>query len=124
MPDDPHAHIRHLAMPVRTTRMRFDRVAETWAAISLSLLLFGVVALVFFAPHYLAAGLAVITLLFVVTESVLRGAFIRTVGRLTVFLAVIASLILFLHFWSWFLMAALLAVATFLMVQRLRELTG
>lgn len=124
VPDDPHAHIRHLAMPVRTARMRFDRVAETWAAISLSLLLFGIVALVFFAPHYLAAGLAIITLLFVVTESVLRGAFIQTMGQLTVFLAVIASVILFLHFWSWFLMAALLAVAVFLMVQRLRELTG
>jgi hypothetical protein len=122
--DDPHAHIHHLAMPVRTTRMRFDRVAEAWAAISLSLLLFGIVALVFFASHYLVAGLAVITLLFIVTESVLRGAFIQTVSQLTAFLAVIGSVILFFHFWFWFLMGALLAVAIFLMAQRLRELTG
>jgi hypothetical protein len=122
--DDPHAHIRHLAMPVRSTRMRFDRVAETWAAVSLSLLLFGIVALVFFAPHYLAAGLAVITLMFIVTESVLRGAFVETVAELTVFLSIIGSVILLIHFWFWFLMGALLAIAVFLMVQRLRELTG
>ncbi len=122
--DDPHAHIRHLAMPVRTTRMRFDRVAEAWAAVSLSLLLFGIVALVFFAPHYLAAGLAVITLLFIVTESVLRGAFVETIAQLTALLAIVGSVILFLHFWFWFLMGALVAIAVFLLVQRLRELTG
>ena len=122
--EDPHAHIRHLAMPVRTTRMRFDRVAETWAAISLSLLLFGIVALVFFAPHFLAAGLAVITLLFIVTESILRGAFVETVNQLTVLLAVLGCVILLLHFWFWFLMAALVGIAVFLLVQRLRELTG
>jgi hypothetical protein len=121
--DDPRAHIRHLAMPVKTSRMRFDRFAETWAAVSLSLLLFGIVALVFFAPHYLAAGLAIITLLFIVTESILRGAFIQTVSQLTALLAVIGSVILLIHFWFWILMAALLAIAVFLMFQRLRELT-
>jgi hypothetical protein len=124
IPDDPHAHIRHLAMPVKRARMRFDRVAQAWAAISLSLLLFGIIALVFFAPHYLAVGLAVITLLFIVTESVLRGAFIQTIAQLTAFLAVIGSVILFFHFWLWLLMGSLLAIAIFLMVQRLRELTG
>lgn len=124
LPDDPRAHIRHLAMPVKSARMRFDRAAEAWAAVSLSLLLFGIIVLVLFAPHYLLVGLAVITLLFIVTESVLRGAFIETVGQLTVFLAVIGSVILLIHFWKWFLVAALLAVAVFLMFQRLRELTG
>jgi hypothetical protein len=122
--EDPQAHIRHLAMPVRSTRMRFDRVAETWAAVSLSLLLFGIVALVFFAPHYLAVGLAIITLLFIVTESILRGAFVETVAQLTLFLSIIGSVILLIHFWSWFLMGVLLAIAVFLMIQRLRELTG
>jgi hypothetical protein len=122
--DDPRAHIRHLAMPVKTARMRFDRVAEAWAAISLSLLLFAIIALVFLAPHYLLAGLAVITLLFLVTESVLRGAFIQTVAQLTALLAVISSVILLIHFWFWILMAALLGIAVFLLFQRLRELTG
>ena len=103
--------------------MRFNRFAEAWAAVSLSLLLFGIVALVFFAPHYLAAGLAVITLLFLVTESILRGAFIQTVAQLTDILAIIGSVILFIHFWFWILMAALLAVASFLMFQHWRELT-
>ncbi len=124
IPDDARAHIRHLAMPVKAGRRRFDRAAEAWAAISLSLLLFGVVVLVFLAPHFLAGGLAIITLLFIVTESVLRGAFIQTVSELTALLAIVASMILVLHFWSWILIGALLAVATFLLFQRLHELTG
>ncbi|MGZ6315900.1 MAG: Vps62-related protein [Anaerolineales bacterium] len=124
VPDDPHGHILHLAMPVRSTHMRFARVAQAWAAISLSALLFAIVTLLLLAPRFLPAGLVIITLLFIVTESFLRGAFIHTVGEVTVLLAVIASVILFLHFWFWILIAALLAVASFLLFQRLRELTG
>jgi hypothetical protein len=122
--DGPHAHIRHMALPVKTTLMRFDRIGETWAAISLSLLLFGIVALFLLNSQYLLAGLAIITLLFVVLESILRGAFIQTIGQITALLAMISGLILVFHFWYWILIAALLAAATFLLLQRLRELTG
>ncbi len=122
--DDAHAHLHRMAMPVETTQVRFDRAAETWAAISLSLLLYGVVALVFVAPQHLWAGLAAISILFVVIESVLRGAFVQTVSVITTLLALLATLILFLHFWRWILLALLLGVATFLMLQRLHELAG
>ena len=123
--DDPHAHIRHMAAPDDLTQaLRFDRAAEAWAAVSLSLLLFVVAGLIFFAPHYIWAGLAIVFTLFVVLDSVLRGAFVRTVGRLTLILAMLATLILFLHFWKRILLVALLAMGISLMVQRLRELTG
>ena len=123
--DAPHAHIRHLAVPDDPTRtLRFDRAAETWAAVSLSLLLFAIAGLIFFTPHYLWAGLAIVLILFVVAESILRGAFVHTIARITLILAMLASLILFLHFWKWIILAALLAVGISLMVQRLRELTG
>ncbi len=107
-----------------TQALRFDRAAETWAAISLSLLLFAIAGLIFFTPHYLWAGLASILILFLVIESILRGAFIRTVANLTLVMAMLASLILFLHFWKWIILAALLVMGISLMVQRLRELTG
>jgi hypothetical protein len=123
-PDDPESHIRHLIMPVQTTRMRFDRLAEPWAAVSLSVLLFGVVALLLLAPRQLVFGLAAITLLIMLAESILRGAFIQTIGELTALLAIIAGIILVVHFWFWLLIAALVGAATFLLFQRLRELTG
>ncbi len=124
IPDDPHTHIRYMAEPVKSARMRFARVAQAWAAISLSGLLFAIVGLLLVDPRFLPAGLAVVTLLFIVIESFLRGAFINTVGQITVLLAVVASVILLLHFWFWFLIAVLLGLAVFLLFQRLRELTG
>jgi hypothetical protein len=123
--DDLHSHIRHLAVPDDPTQvLRFDRAAETWAAVSMSLMLFAIAALVFFAPRYIWAGLVIILILFVVTESILRGAFVQTIGRVTLILAMVAIVILFLHFWKWIIVTALIATGISLMFQRLRELTG
>jgi hypothetical protein len=123
--DEPHAHIRHLAVPDKPAQtFRFDRAAETWAAISLSLLLFAIAALIFIAPKYIWGGLTVIVLLFLVAESILRGAFVQTITRITLVLAMISALILFFHFWKWIILGGLVAIAAFLMFQRLRELTG
>jgi hypothetical protein len=118
------AHIRHLAVPVKTVQVRFGHAAETWAAISLSLILFAIAGLVFFAPHYLWAGLAVIFILFLVLESILRGAFVQTVARLTLILAMLAALILFFSFWRYVIVGGLLAMGIYLLFERLRELTG
>ena len=123
--DDPRSHIHHLAVPDDPSRvLRFDRAAETWAAISLSLLMFAITALIFFAPKYIWAGLVIILILFVVAESFLRGAFVQTVGRITLILAMLSALILFLQFWKWIIATTLVAMGISLMYQRLRELTG
>jgi len=119
--DDPRAHIRHLAIPVKTARMRFENATQTWAAISQSVLLIGIVVLMVATPKYIIAGLVILTLLLVAIESVLRGAFVQTVGGITVFLAMVSAAILIIHFWYWILIGVLLITAFFLMAQRLRE---
>jgi hypothetical protein len=120
--DHPRAHVRHLAEPVKTKRMRFQNATQTWAAISQSMLFIGIVALMLFTPDYFVAGLLILVLLIVLVESILRGAFVQTVGGITMFLAIIGALILILHFWYWILIALLLGTAFFLMAQRLREI--
>jgi len=122
--DEPRAHIRHLAEPTKAARVRFDRAAETWAAVSLGLLLIAVGLLIFFAPQYLWAGLLVVLAVFVLIESVLRGAFVETVARITVLLALVGVVILFLTFWKFILVAGLIGTGLFLFFQRLRELAG
>lgn len=122
--DNPLAHTTHIAMPVKMAQLRFDRVGEAWAALSLSLLLFGIVALIFLDPQHLLAELAIITLVFVTLEAFLRGAFIQTLGQITALLAMICGLILVIHFGFWIIIGGLLAIALFLMLQRLREMTG
>ena len=120
--DDPRAHIREAAQPVLPTQMRFIRLAELWAAFSLSLLLLGVVALIEFAPDYAWAGAIVLLIALVLGESILRATFMRTVNRVAVVLALVASVILLLHFWKALLVGGLTALAAFLILQRIREL--
>lgn len=122
--ENPRAHIRHFAHPTGSARRKFDNLGEAWAAMSLSLLLFAVVALLFVAPRFLAAGLAILTILFVLIESILRRAFVQTVSELTALLAILACTILVIHFWYGLIIGILTAVATFLLWQRLRELAG
>jgi hypothetical protein len=120
--DNPRAHIRHAAEPVPPAQMRFSRAAELWAAVSLSLLLVGVVALIQFAPEDAWAGVVVLLIALVVAESILRATFVRTVNRIAVILAIVATVILVIHFWKWVLIGGLIGLAAFLILQRVREL--
>ena len=100
-------------------------LGEAWAAVSLSLLLFAIVGLLFLAPRYLGAGLAITTILFVMIESILRRAFIQTVSEVTALLAIVACFILVIHFWYWILVgSAAWRWPCSCCCQRLRELTG
>jgi hypothetical protein len=120
--DDPRAHIVRAAEPVPPARMRFSRAAELWAAVSLSLLLGGIVALIEFAPGDAWAGVIVLFIAIVLGESILRGTFVRTVNRVAVILALVSTVILLVHFWKSVLVGALVAVAVVLILQRVREL--
>jgi hypothetical protein len=122
--DDPHAHIHRMLAPASNHRMRFNVLAETWAAISLSLLLLGVVGLAFFSPHYLWTGLGILVIVFVFIESLLRGTFIQTISSVTSLLAFVVTLILIVHFWIQIILGGLVALSIFLLVQKVRELRG
>jgi hypothetical protein len=119
--DDARAHIRQGAAPFPPEKMRFNRAAEIWAAASLSLLLVGLFALILWSPGNVWAGVIVLIIVFVVGESFLRGTFVRTVNRVAVILALAAAVILFVHFWKEVVLAILIGLAGFLIVQRLRE---
>ena len=120
--DDPRTHIRHAAEPVPAAKMRFNRVGRLWAAISISLLLIGLAALVLFAPSNVWAALIVLLIVVIVGESVLRGTFIRTVNRTAVILALISVVVLLDHWGKFTIAAVLIGLAMFLLYQRLREL--
>lgn len=118
----PRAHIRKLALPVTPAQMRFNRLAEFWASISLSVLLIGVIALILLQVQYLWVGIGILVIVFVIIESVLRGTVINTVNGIAVFLAVVTALILVWEFWEQILIGVVLALAIFLLAQKVREL--
>lgn len=121
IPDDPRAHILHLAKPVSSSQMRFNRLAEFWAAISISLLLLLVALIALFAPQLLVGGIVVLVVVFILLESILRGTYVETINTIAVVLALIGILLLVLFYWREALAVGLIAAAIFLLLQKMRE---
>ena len=119
---DPRAHIKKLGQPVAQKEVRFNRAAEAWGAISLSVILFGIVAIMVFARGYVWIGLLVMVVAFVVIESILRAEYDRTITGIASILAVITAILLIGHTWLWIIVVLLAALAIFLLVQKVREL--
>ena len=118
---NPRAHIRHAAAPVAATKMRFDQAAEVWAALSISLLLVGLAILLVVSPGNAWAETVVLVLVAIAAESVLRGTFARTINRIGVILALIALVVLLVQYSKAVLVALVLALAVFLLYQRIQE---
>lgn len=122
IPDDPRAHIMHLGKPVSPARLRFNRLAEGWAAVSISALLLGVVAIRVIHPEFLLAGAGVMIISFILLDAALRGIYTDTINTIAVLLALVGTGILIVWHWQELLIAALVVVAVFLLVQKVREL--
>ncbi len=120
--DDPRAHIRELAQPVAPSAMRFNRAAETWGAVSLSIILFGMVTLLVVARGYLWMGLVIMVVALVVIESILRAEYARTISGIAAFLAVVSAILLIIQYWLWVIVVLLAVPAFFLLLQKVREL--
>lgn len=120
--DDPRAHIIHLGKPVSPTRIRFNRLAEAWAAVSISVLLLGFVAIWVFYPELLLAGAVVMIISFILLDAALRGTYVSTINTIAVLLAVVGTAVLVIWHWQELLIVSLVAIAVFLLVQKVREL--
>lgn len=121
-PDDPRAHITHLGRPVSPSQMRFNRLLEFWASISISVLLIAIVLLGIFYPQYLLGGVILLVIIFILLEAALRGTYTNTINTIAVILAVLGVVILIIRYGRQVLFVALVAIAVFLLLQKLREL--
>jgi hypothetical protein len=120
---DPRAHIRRAHTPAARSDLPAGRVAELWAAISVTVLLMAFVVLFLVKPGVLPFWMATIVALFAFVEAGLRGTFTRVVGSFAVGLAVVAGLVLVYEFFWWVIGAIVLALALYILYDNLRELT-
>jgi hypothetical protein len=102
--------------------MRVNRFAETWAAISIGLMMVGFVLVVLFASQYLLLGLGALITVFVFIEATFRGRINRLINSVTVALAIIAALLLFFRFFWEIVIIAVLIAGSYIMWQNVREL--
>jgi hypothetical protein len=116
------AHLRHAHHPASDARLRFNRFAEAWAAVSIGLMLISFVILVLFAQQYLIWGLVALVSLTVLVEAGFRRQLVQLVTTITVGLAIISGLILLYDFFWQIVVLAVLLAGGYIMWENVREL--
>lgn len=120
--DPPQAHIKIRQEPTTPATMRFERVTEAWAALSIGLLMVGFVLLILFYPSAIISGSIILVVVFVLLEAIFRGRFPDAVRRITIALAVVMALILvYTYFWQ-IIIGALLVGGAYLTYENVRDL--
>jgi hypothetical protein len=98
------------------------RLADVWAAVSVGLLLMGIVGLDLFAGPRLVPGLVLLVAAVAFVEAVLYGGLTRLVGNLAVGLALAAAAVLAYTFFWWLIGGAGLLIGGYVVWGNLREL--
>jgi hypothetical protein len=118
------AHLHRAHYPASDARLRFNRFAEAWAAVSIGLMLISFVILVLFAQQYLVWGLVALVSLMVLVEAGFRRQLAQLVTTITVGLAIISGLILLYEFFWQIVVLAVLLAGGYIMWENVRELWG
>src|SRR5215210_6691240 len=120
--DPARAHIARAQRPASEDELRFSRVAEAWAAVSVSLMLISIVGIVMFQREHLISMLVFSIAFFTFVEAGFRGRLVNVVSSANIGLAVVATLILVYEFFWPLVVAAVLALGFYVLWDNLREL--
>jgi len=120
--DPARAHISRAHRPASATELRFSRVAEAWAAVSVSLMLVIFVAIAIFEQKHLISMLVVSIAFFAFAEAGFRGRLANLAGSANIGLAAVASLVLLYEFFWQLIVAAVLVVSLYVLWDNVREL--
>lgn len=120
----PGAHLRRRLRPVNPAELARNKVAEAWAALSLGLLLLGMVALLLLQPGALLPGALALLGAFTAFEAISRGALGQLVRAVSLLLAWVAAGLLVVEYLTPVLVGLVLALGAWLLLDNLGELRG
>jgi hypothetical protein len=116
------AHITRAHRPASETELRVSRVAEAWAAVSVSLVLISFVGIALFERKHLISMLVFSIALFAFVEAGFRGRLVKLISSANIGLAVVATLILVYEFFWQLVVATVLVLGLYVLWDNLREL--
>jgi hypothetical protein len=120
--DPARAHITRAHRPASEAELRVSRVAEAWAAVSVSLVLISFVGIALFQRQHLISMLVFSIALFAFVEAGFRGRLVNLVSSVNIGLAVVATLIVVYEFFWQLVVAAVLILGLYVLWDNLREL--
>lgn len=116
------AHIQHAQLPSTGVELRMGRLAEIFAAVSIGLVMVGIVLLIVFAQHYLIFGLAAMIGLLIFVEAGFRRRLSQLISSLVIGLAVVSAFILIVDFFWQIVVIGVLAAGVYIMWENIREI--
>jgi hypothetical protein len=116
------AHIKHAHQPQVKKSLRFNRLAEIWAAISIGLMMIAVVLLIVFARSFLFIGLAGLLLVLITIEAAFRRRLADLLQLIAILLAICGLLILIFEFFWLIVLAGAMITGFYMIISNLREL--
>ena len=116
------AHIQHAHKPQIEKTLRFNRLAEVWAAVSIGVMLIASVALFVFARPLFWVGLGGLLLVMLGIEAAFQRRLWAVVRWISLALALAAFLILLFNFFWYFFGGLVIITAFYMIIENLREL--
>jgi hypothetical protein len=117
------AHLRRPARPSAEVES-LGRFAEVWAAVSITLMVFGFVGVALFAREYLMFGLIALLAVVLFVEAGFRRQLPRLITSVTLALAAVGALVLVYEFFWELVVTGVLMAGAYIMWENLRELRG
>lgn len=120
--DPARTHITRAHRPASDTELHVSRVAEAWAAISVSLLLITFVAIIMFEREHFIAWLVVTIALVSFVEAGFRNRLVNLVSSANVGLIIVSALVLAYEFFWQMVVLGVLTTGLYVLWDNLREL--
>jgi hypothetical protein len=115
-------HITRAHVPASEDELRVSRVAEAWAAVSVSLMIISFVGIALFERQHLISMLVFSIAFFAFVEAGFRGRLVNLVSSANIGLAVVATLVLIYEFFWPLVVVAVLVIGIYVLWDNLREL--
>lgn len=113
--DDPRAHINILQTPMSVESMRFERAAQLWSAVSIGLLLAGIILIMAFTAGSMTPTLLMFLIVgFLLVDSLFRRNIAQTATQISITLAVITAVLLIVQFWWPLIVVSVVGVGLYL----------
>ncbi len=118
----PRDHLFRPLKPVTEQGAQLGRLAETWAAVSMGVLILSSILLVVFAPNLWIVSLLAVVGVTMFIEALFRRQARRLVQRVVILLSVVGAGILFAEFFTLALVLAAISLGIFVIIENLSEL--
>ncbi len=120
-PGDPRAHLHRPHLPTSSVDLRLSRLAQTWSAISIGVLLLGFAALVQFSYSW-GEGVLILVGIYAFLEALFRRSIRTLISSVVVALALFTLLLLLITFVRPIVIGLVVIIGLLLIVDNLREI--